>query len=66
MPQAMIYKVTIDGDTFEIPESVGTSTETMRAGLVGQYPWIDTAEFKVEVKDGVTTYEVVKKAGTLG
>lgn len=62
----MVYKVIADEKEFTVPAAIGQSTDTLRKGLVGTYPWIDTAKFTVEVKDGVTTYTVIKKAGTLG
>lgn len=60
------WKVDIEGQVFEVPAEAATDTETLQSALSSIYPWIKTAKLDATVKDGVMTYKVTKKAGTLG
>lgn len=62
----MNYQIVIEGQTIPIPEEIGGDDEMVRKTLVPFYPDAANAMITRVEKDGITTVNVVKRAGTKG
>ena len=62
----MNYQILIEGQTIPIPEEIGGDDEMVRKTLAPFYPDAANAMITRVEKDGITTVNVVKRAGTKG
>lgn len=62
----MNYQIVIEGQTIPIPEEIGADDEMVRKTLAPFYPDAANAMITRVKKDGLTTINVVKRAGTKG
>lgn len=61
-----IYKVTIEGQTLELPAEIASDDAKLKAALQPFFPGAANAKFMRSEADGVETVNVVKQAGTKG
>ena len=62
----MTYNVLVEGQTIPVPEEIGASDEAVKRALSPFYPEVANALITRVEKDGVTTINVVKRAGSKG
>lgn len=63
----MIYKISIEGQTLDMPEEIAGDDGKLKSALSPYFPGAANAKFmRSEPKDGVITVTVVKQAGTKG
>jgi hypothetical protein len=63
----MIYNVVIEGQTIPVPEEVGTNDEAVKRALTPFFPEAANALItRIDNKQGTTTINVVKRAGSKG
>lgn len=60
------YKVTIEGQSLDLPAEIAGDDEKLRAALQPFFPGAANAKFMRSEADGVETVNVVKQAGTKG
>lgn len=60
------YKVTIEGQSLDLPAEIAGDDEKLRAALQPYFPGAANAKFMRSEADGVETVNVVKQAGTKG
>jgi len=61
-----MYTVTIEGQKIPLPDEIGSDDAKVRQALAPYFPDAANALITRTVKDGETTINVVKKAGTKG
>jgi hypothetical protein len=66
MSSEKIYKVTIEGQTLELPAEIAAEDKTLKEALQTVFPGASNAKFMRTEKDGVVTVNVIKQAGTKG
>lgn len=66
MSDEKIYKITIEGQTLDLPAEIAATDEGLKAALQPFFPGAANAKFLRTEKDGVVTVNVVKQAGTKG
>jgi hypothetical protein len=62
----MKYIVQHEGQEIPVPESIGADESALRRALSAVIPGIAEAKITATVTDDVTTYSIVKTAGTKG
>lgn len=62
----MQYIMVHEGKELNVPESIAGDEASLRRALAGIVPGIAEAKINKDVKDDVTTFTVVKTAGTKG
>jgi len=63
----MNYKISIEGQTIELPEEIAGDDAKLKAALTPFFPGAANAKFmRTEPKDDVVTVTVIKQAGTKG
>jgi hypothetical protein len=62
----MMYMISIEGQNFPVPETIGATDKAVKDALVTAFPEVTDALITRVEKDGVTTITVVKKAKSKG
>ena len=62
----MPYVVSIEGQTIPVPDEIGADDQAVKRALASFYPDVANAMITRVEKGGVTTINVVKKAGLKG
>lgn len=63
----MIYRISIEGQTIEMPEEIAGDDEKLKSALVPYFPGAANAKImRTGEKDGIVVVTVIKQAGTKG
>ena len=65
-PSVKVYKVTIEGQTLELPGEIAGDDARLKAALQPYWPGAANAKFVRAEAEGVVTVNVIKQAGTKG